>query len=311
MSIDRTAAYVTLLTKASYLPGVLVLEYTLRSVRSRYPFVVMVTPALERDARDILVRRGIQIKEIQGLKPAENTHKLAPHDVRFEETWTKLRAFEMTDFDRVVLLDADMIVMRNMDELFDIDLPKDYIAAAHVCACNPKKLSHYPLDWVPANCAYTPQEHPSSLTSPTQITESCPRPYTQLNSGLVILNPSLELAYALYNHLYHSPLVPTWSFADQDLLADFFKGKWKPLPWCYNALKTLMVIHKSLWRDEEIRCLHFILPDKPWHARVPKDGEGEFDRCHQWWWDRLEQLGIEMQTSSKDWELVLSKVAKE
>lgn len=75
------------------------------------------------------------------------------------------RAFELIKFDvcglpfpwslltepvrhqRVVLLDADMIVMRNMDELFDMDLSKDSIAAAHVCACNPRKLAHYPADW--------------------------------------------------------------------------------------------------------------------------------------------------------------------
>lgn len=41
-----------------------------------------------------------------------------------------------------------MVVMRNMDELFDMDLSKDSIAAAHVCACNPRKLPHYPTDWL-------------------------------------------------------------------------------------------------------------------------------------------------------------------
>ncbi|KAG1716538.1 hypothetical protein ID866_590, partial [Astraeus odoratus] len=105
---------------------------------------------------------------------------------------------------------------------------------------------------VPANCAYTPLEHPSGLTSPTKITANSPRPHTQLNSGLVVLTPSSKLAKAIYHHLNTSPLVPTWSFSDQDLLADFFKGRWKPLPWCYNALKTLMIIHEPLWRDEEI-----------------------------------------------------------
>jgi ferritin-like protein len=40
-----------------------------------------------------------------------------------------------------------MIVMRNMDELFDLDLPSSWIAATHVCACNPRKLPHYPADW--------------------------------------------------------------------------------------------------------------------------------------------------------------------
>lgn len=309
--MGKKAAYVTLLTKTSYLPGVLVLEYTLRSVGSEYPLVVMATPSLLQEDRDILARRGIAVIDIQSLKPPEGLHELSTHDARFADTWTKLRAFELTDYDRVVLMDADMIVMRKMDELMDLSLGKDEIAAAHVCACNPRRLVHYPADWVPENCAYTPLSHPTGVTNPTLITDKSPRPHTQLNSGLVVLNPSTEIAKVVYNHLYTSPLVPTWSFPDQDLLSDFFKGRWRPLPWCYNALKTLMLIHKPLWRDEEIRCLHYILADKPWQARVSKDGGGEYDKSHQWWWDRLELVGVEMRTDNgEDWKVVLANVAQ-
>jgi lipopolysaccharide biosynthesis glycosyltransferase len=45
------------------------------------------------------------------------------------------------------MLDSDMIVMRNMDELMELDLPEEWIAAVHVCACNPRGLAHYPKDW--------------------------------------------------------------------------------------------------------------------------------------------------------------------
>jgi hypothetical protein len=41
-----------------------------------------------------------------------------------------------------------MLVKKNMDDLFDMELPADWIAAAHVCACNPWKLKHYPADWL-------------------------------------------------------------------------------------------------------------------------------------------------------------------
>jgi len=219
------AAYATLLTKTSYLPGVLVLEHTLRSVGSEYALIVMATPALPAEARDILAQRGIGVVNIQSLQPRPGLHTLSVDDARFADTWTKLRAFELTDYDRIVLLDADMIVMQKMDELMELSLANDEIAAAHVCACNPRKLTHYPADWVPENCAYTPLTHPTSLTAPTQITHDSPRPYSQLNSGLVVLNPSTELAQAVYNHLDTSPLVPIWSFPDQDLLSDFFQRK--------------------------------------------------------------------------------------
>lgn len=40
-----------------------------------------------------------------------------------------------------------MVVKRNMDELMELELPEDHIAAGHVCACNPRKLPHYPEEW--------------------------------------------------------------------------------------------------------------------------------------------------------------------
>jgi alpha-N-acetylglucosamine transferase len=311
--MSPNAAYVTLLTKTSYLPGALVLDYSLRSVNSQYPLVVMATPTLPEDARALLKKKGIAIKEVGYLHPAEGVHSLGGHDPRFADTWTKLRGFDMYDYDRVVLLDSDMIVMRNMDELMDLELPKDWIAAAHACACNPRKFKHYPADWIPENCAHTPLVHPTALTQPSAITDTSPRPYGLLNSGLVVLNPSPELAEAIGHYLATSPLVPTFSFPDQDLLAAFFKGKWKPLPWCYNALKTLRVIHKPLWRDDEIRCLHYILDDKPWQSRVGEKGTGgDYEDLHRWWWERLAKLGEEMKVDDPEgWELVLQNVAKE
>lgn len=82
------AAYVTLLTKTSYLPGVLVLDHCLRSVGSQYPLVVMTTPTMPKSAKTTLQRRGISVREVGWLHPRRGGQCV---DVRFEETWTKLR----------------------------------------------------------------------------------------------------------------------------------------------------------------------------------------------------------------------------
>ncbi|GBE77924.1 nucleotide-diphospho-sugar transferase [Sparassis latifolia] len=298
-------AYATLLTNPTYLAGALVLHHCLVSVGSKYPLVVMVTPSFPQEAREVIRKRGIMLRDIDHLNPEKDVHHLSDHDARFSDTWTKLRCFELEEYDRLVMLDSDMIIMRNMDELMDLELPRDWIAAAHVCACNPRKLPHYPADWVPANCAHTSMVHPEALSSPPTITESSPRPYTQLNSGTVVLHPSHELSEGLKHFLSTSPLVPTFSFPDQDLLSAFFKGKWKPLPWCYNALKPLRLIHKPMWRDEEVRCLHYILKDKPWHQ--PPGTGGEFEEVNKWWWDRYERVAAELRSSDAEgWELVSS-----
>ena len=41
--------------------------------------------------------------------------------------------------------------------------------------------------------------------------------------------------------------------------------------WQYNALKTMRYWHENLWRDGEVRALHYIV-DKPWERRIASDG---------------------------------------
>ena len=52
-----------------------------------------------------------------------------------------------TESQRVVLIDADMMVLRNMDELMDMELPPGHIAATHGCVCNLDKSSWAPAHW--------------------------------------------------------------------------------------------------------------------------------------------------------------------
>ena len=161
----RKAAWVTLLTKTCYIQGALVLDKSLRTVRSAYPLVVMAAPQLPPEAREILRLRQIPVRDIDYLQPQEGRHHVAEHDARFRETWTKLEVFDLAEYHvstvlppfsppteptppkRVVLLDSDMIVRQNMDELMDLDRPPDWIAGVHACACNPMQLPHYPEDW--------------------------------------------------------------------------------------------------------------------------------------------------------------------
>lgn len=89
--MSRNAAWTTLLTKSSYLPGLFVLHDTLLAVKTQYPLVVMVTPDLPQEARDVVRRRGLPIRDINRLQPADGVHSISELDARFGDTWTKLR----------------------------------------------------------------------------------------------------------------------------------------------------------------------------------------------------------------------------
>lgn len=174
-----------------------------------------------------------------------------------------------------------MLILRNMDELFDLSLPPDHIAANHACVCNLDRQPWAPSDWREWNCAYTSLTHP--LHPPVMDTSI--RTHTLLNSGLIILTPSKRLYHDMLEFLYTSPLIETFQFPDQDFLAEFFKGKWYPIGWQWNAIKTARNWHPNIWSDDEVRNCHYIV-DKPWNTKREKEGEDEV--THGWWWREYE-----------------------
>lgn len=153
LTLSREPVWTTLLTNTAYLPGLLTLDYSLKRSKSAYPLIVLYTDGLPSEAHDALNRRGIQKRLVHYLLPeAGNDYS---NDPRFYDCWTKMAPFGLTEYERVVQLDSDMLVLRNMDELMDIELDPPEMegkgnrvfAASHACVCNPLKKKHYPADW--------------------------------------------------------------------------------------------------------------------------------------------------------------------
>ena len=128
---------------------------------------------------------------------------------------------------------------------------------------------------IPENCGHTQ----AVFTTPLAVEKFTKPTHSRLNSGLVVLQPSSETFSQILDFLYNDPRVSTYGFPDQDLLADFFHGKFLPISYRYNALKTLRYCHKEMWRDEDVKNVHLILK-KPWYNQLP---EGDPDHeTHKW-----------------------------
>ena len=110
-----TRSYVTILTTPDYLRGVAVLSASLRRVRSRHPLYVLVTDDLDARASARAERYCSAVIRV----PA------GPNPVRGETyrhwnyTYSKLQIFGLTQFEKLVFLDADMLVCTNIDDLFE------------------------------------------------------------------------------------------------------------------------------------------------------------------------------------------------
>ena len=186
-------AYITLITRASYLPGVITLAYTLKKHRSEYPLVVLHPPNLHKSASKALelesTSSNIILRQCDLLHPPEGNNVQLVWS-RFEDTWTKLRVFEVLDYDTLCFLDADMIVLGNMDFVFSAAniLPLDHIAATHDCTCNIGNVPGAPTDWNRENCTLTRLAHHGTATHPQQPNPDHPEPYHSFNSGMFLFH---------------------------------------------------------------------------------------------------------------------------
>ncbi|KAJ5110798.1 glycosyl transferase family protein [Penicillium argentinense] len=92
-----------------------------------------------------------------------------------------------------------------------------------------------------------------------------------LNSGILVINPSKSTYTEINSALADAERISAYGFPDQELLSDVFVDRWVPLPYVYNALKTIRWddVHGAIWRDEEARVVHYIFAKRPWHVDVP------------------------------------------
>ncbi|MDQ2756893.1 MAG: glycosyltransferase family 8 protein [Actinomycetota bacterium] len=266
-------AWVTLLTHPSYVVGVRTLRASLQRSGTPYPLVVLLTDDIDAADRQVLQDDGCLLHVVEPLRPAKGLEG-SYANARFAQVWTKLAAWQLTDYERVVFLDADMLVTQNMDELFSIDLPAGAIAATHACRCNPNRIASYPASWTPQNCFYT---HCRGLehTSEPAVVDS------YLNGGFLVLAPDDAVYEQMLQQLAQLDDLTSYPFAEQDFLNEFYEGRWVPMPYIYNALKTLAFQHPSLWDLADVKNIHYII-DKPWQA--PLDEGDRYFFVNRLWW---------------------------
>lgn len=297
------AAWAVVLTSSNdYIKGVIALKHALHDLhKSKYPLLVLYTPAVAPEVIRTLIDIGCIVKPIDPIHPKG---KVEYKFKRFIETWTKLAVWKQEEYDRLVLLDADMLPLRNMDELMQLYLPnKDWVAASYACVCNPQKIAHYPPSWIPENCAYTGRDT-MACTDATPINDKI----GYFNSGLIVLTPDINKFNTMIAYLNSISDLNIYPFPDQDFLNEIFKLKWKPISYVYNALKTLQWAHKPMWDINQVKNVHYILT-KPWDIDIHQDLsdlESIYLPLYKLWWNSYSQITQTM-SNMKQLNLAISQ----
>jgi len=136
MAIDegsgsKPSVYCTLVTNDAYVIAALVLAKSLRNTKTTHQLTVIVTP--DDMSSDSMTRLAdafdavIPVAAISGISQ-KNLTMIGRPDLH--ATLTKLQLWSLTHYSRVLYLDADTLVLQNLDHLFD-SLPTsiDFAAA--------------------------------------------------------------------------------------------------------------------------------------------------------------------------------------
>ncbi|CAM9982907.1 unnamed protein product [Ectocarpus fasciculatus] len=130
---ERGVAFVTMVTSDDFVIGAEVMLHSLRehcggSTRRR-ALVVMVTSGVSQLKRQALKAVSDEVIEVEPI--AMPIKRAAGHVPAWADVgYTKLRVWGLIQFRRVVYIDADALVMGDLDELFDREV--DFAAAPDV-----------------------------------------------------------------------------------------------------------------------------------------------------------------------------------
>lgn len=117
-------SYVCVLSTDNYLDGILVINENLKRVKAKYPLVCLINENITIESKKILEEFEIEYKLIKNIKYANHNDT----NSYWKYTFDKINVFSLTDYEKVIYLDADLLLLDNIDDLFEKDcpaLPKD------------------------------------------------------------------------------------------------------------------------------------------------------------------------------------------
>ena len=117
---NQRFAYIKILTSDEYLEGILVTFYSVRRFSSR-EFVVLINEDITEKVQQKLVNIGLKVIRLNNIQLVDGLLSREMQSDRWYHTLFKLRVFGITEYDKLVYLDSDLLVCGNIEELFLMD----------------------------------------------------------------------------------------------------------------------------------------------------------------------------------------------
>lgn len=244
-----------------YLLGAMVLGHSLRRTGTQHTLLAIHTKDVPAAGVALLERAGWRPYEVDYVEACETLFQDYTLKGRFANVFTKLRVLGLVEFDKVLMLDADLLVCQNIDNLFELEPPAALARGVLVGSAHGERID---------GRYFFAGRRPTDLTSWGQC--------GGINAGVMLLQPdyrTLEQCLAEVADLKHPEHIQGRG-PEQDYLSRYFAGEWRHISVEYNfqlhqmyfALEPL----KQEWTDrrafighpELVKVFHYSSEPKPW-----------------------------------------------
>lgn len=264
-SAQPSVAFVTL-ASAEYGPGALVLT---AGLRRRLPLDVEVIAFSEAE---LSLVPGVTLRALSELPDVPVPAGVGePLMANFSFCWRKLGLWALTEYDIIVYMDSDILILNEVESLLEFVPSRGMLAAVPACEC-----------WRSESCNYTAQEAGGGDF--------------YFNAGVLVFRPSAsifsEMIAWLKDHHQHgavSEVLPPMPFAEQDFLNQFFRKKVRRLPPIFNSLQHAMrnPKHQADLNTSTCVALHYVM-GKPWAPKTLL--EEDFADFHALWHEARQEF---------------------
>ncbi|XP_057679904.1 glycogenin-1-like [Corythoichthys intestinalis] len=112
-------AFVTLATNDNYAMGAMVLGQSLRRHKTSKKLAALIGPHVSEPCQSVLRRIFDEVRLVDLLDSKDAAHLALMQRPDLGVTFTKLHCWTLTHYSKCVFMDADTLVLSNIDELFD------------------------------------------------------------------------------------------------------------------------------------------------------------------------------------------------
>jgi len=288
-------AYVTFIIKNdSYLPGALVLAYALLKQNTKNDLVCFVSSDVSEEANDTLRKIYNEVIYIDAIK-TENKRLNERSDV--DELFTRFNALKLDDvaltgskYNKIVLLDSDILPLRKYDDLFQLEAPAGIIneKKEHVMEWNEKGEFIKPLDLNSWNWHKIYKKYPQGVLIEKEITDRVLADVNNMgiNAGLYVLNTSSELFAEIKEDIKKestSNIIKNFIWPEMQYLTYKLSGQWHNVDIKYASFNGYPDIRN-------IYGIHFV-GVKPWEFENRSiKNYSKFDDFKLWHYTFLEMI---------------------